>query len=85
MQTYIIVVHVADERRYVKFIDSNEEGIVVQFVPKKIDASLFSGEQIEEYVPMIKSQQHVFLNNNTAYYNHNLRIYAEKYAEVTLQ
>jgi len=84
MQTYIIVVHVGDEKRYVKFINGDEESIIVQFV-SKIDASLFSGEQIEEYVPMLKSQQHVFLNNNTAYYNHNLHIYAEKYAEVTLQ
>jgi len=84
MQTYIIVVRVGDEKKYVKFVDSNEEGIVIQFV-SKIDASLFSGEQIEEYVPMMKAQQHVFLNHNTAYYNHNLNIYAEKYAEVTLQ
>ncbi len=84
MQTYIIVVHVADEKRYVKLIEDREYGIVLQFTTK-MNASIFSEEQIEEYVPMIKEQQHVFLNNNTAYYNHNLRIYAEKYAEITLQ
>lgn len=84
MQTYIIVVQVGDEKRYVKFINGDEENIILQFV-SKIDASLFSGEQIKEYVPMLKSQQRVFLNNNTAYYNHNLNVYAEKYAEVTLQ
>lgn len=84
MQTFLIIVHIGDDKRYVKFINENEEGIILQFVTK-INASLFSGEQIEEYVPMIKAQQHVFLNNTTAYFNHNLRIYAEPYAEVTLQ
>lgn len=84
MQTYIIVVHVGDDKRYVHLIEDREDGIVLKFTTK-MNASLFSGEQIEEYVPMIKSQQHVFLNSNTMYINHNLRIYAEPYAEVTLQ
>lgn len=81
MQTYIIVVRIGDSKSYVKFLDSNEQGIVFQLVPK-MDASLFSGEQIEEYVPLLKEQ------HSTAYshYNHNeFNIYAEKYAEVTLQ
>lgn len=83
MQTYIIVIHVGDDKRYVKLIEDRDDGIVLQFTTK-MNASLFSGEQIEGYLPLIKEQQHVFLNANTAYYNHNLRIYAEKYAEVTL-
>jgi len=84
MKTYIIVVHIGDDKRYVKLINDNEENVILQFVTK-MNASLFSGEQIEKYVPMIKSQQHVFLNNTTAYFNHNLNVYAEPYGEVSLQ
>jgi len=85
MKTYLIVVKLGDEKRYAKLINDNGDNFVLQFTNDKINASLFSGEQIEEYVPMIKYQQHVFLNNTTAYFNHNLHIYAEPYGEVSLQ
>jgi hypothetical protein len=84
MQTYLIIVQVADQKSYIKLVEDKEDGIVIRFT-NKMNASIFSEEQMMGYIPMIKSQQHVFLNDNTAYISHNLRIYAEKYAEITLQ
>jgi len=84
MQTYIIVVDISGEKRYAKFINENEDGFVLQFTDK-INASLFNGEQVEEYVPMIKEQGYLFFSNIVAYFNQKLNVYAEPYAEITLQ
>jgi len=83
MLTYLIVVSVADEKRYLKLISDIDDKVTVQFVQKE-NASLFSGDQVEEYVPMIKAQPQMLLNSNTLYVNHNINVYAEPFQEVTL-
>lgn len=80
MQTYLIVVGVADYVRYVKYHGEDEQGMMFELV-SKIDASLFSGEQIEQYVPMIKTQH----DKAYAHYGNKLNIYAEPFKEVTLR
>lgn len=84
MLTYLIVVSVANEKRYLKLINDIGDKVTVQFVQKE-NASLFSGDQVEEYVPMIKAQPQMLLNSNTLYVNHNINIYAEPFKEVTLE
>ena len=83
MKTYIIVVDISGEKRYAKLIDIQEDNVVLQFT-EKINASLFNGEQVEQYVPMIREQGYLFFNNIVAYFNHNLNVYAEPFAEVNL-
>jgi len=84
MKTYLIVVDINGEKRYAKLINDTGNNFILKFTDK-INASLFSGEQVKEYVPAIKQQGYLFFSDVVAYFNHNLNVYAEKYAEVTLQ
>lgn len=83
MQTYLIVVRLGEEKRYLKLINDINDAVTVQFVNKE-NASLFSGNQVELYIPLFREQQHVLLNTQTVYWNHNLDIFAETFGEVTL-
>jgi hypothetical protein len=67
---YVIIIKTAGEKLYVKVSNVDSDNKYIVGLSDYINASVFSGEQVEEIVPMLKQ------NGNDLY------IYAEKIGEI---
>ena len=67
---YVIIIKTAGEKLYVKVSNVDSDNKYIVGLSDYINASVFSGEQVEEIVPLLKQ------NGNDLY------IYAEKIGEI---
>jgi len=73
MQTYLIVVELREMKGYVVVTTDQNDELVASVAIKKENASVFSGDQVEELIPEIRSK------------NPGLNVYHETFKEVVLQ